>query len=95
MKRKKTERGRFSRHGALRFCAMALAVAVLLGLLVKACNYLLVDDASSYTRLTLHEFYEAADEGEQIDTLFLGSSHCFRAYDPQLFTELTHTGGYL
>ena len=65
MKRKKTERGRFSRHGALRFCAMALAVAVLLGLLVKACNYLLVDDASSYTRLTLHEFYEAADEGEQ------------------------------
>ena len=31
---------------------MALAVAVLLGLLVKACNYLLVDDASSYTRLT-------------------------------------------
>ena len=45
MKRKKTEKERFSRHGALRFCAMALAVAFLLGLLVKACNYLLVDDA--------------------------------------------------
>ena len=76
-------------YTALRFLAMGLAVAALTGLLVKACNYLLVDDTSSYTRLTMHELYETADSGENIDTLFLGSSHCFRAYDPQLFTELT------
>ena len=74
---------------ALRFLAMALAVAVLTGALVKVCDYLLVDDTGSYTRLTLHEFYQVSDKGEKIDTLFLGSSHCFRAYDPQLFTELT------
>ena len=77
------------KYTALRFLAMGLAVAALTGLLVKACNYLLVDDTSSYTRLTMHELYETADSGENIDTLFLGSSHCFRAYDPQLFTELT------
>lgn len=76
-------------HLVLRVSAMLLAVAVLTGCLVKICNYLLIDDASSYTRLTLHEFYEMSDRGENIDTLFLGSSHCFRAYDPQLFSELT------
>ncbi len=32
-------------------------------------------------RLTMHELYERADAGEEIDTLFLGSSHCYRAYD--------------
>ena len=69
--------------------ASGAAVLLLTGLLVKTCNYLLVDDTSSYTRLTMHELYETADSGENIDTLFLGSSHCFRAYDPQLFTELT------
>ena len=68
---------------------MGAAVLALTALLMKACNYLLVDDTSSYTRLTMHELYETADSGENIDTLFLGSSHCFRAYDPQLFTELT------
>ena len=77
------------KNTVLRFFGMAAAVLVLTGLLVKGCNYLLVDDASSYTRLTMHELYETADSGENIDTLFLGSSHCFRAYDPQLFTELT------
>ena len=86
MKKKRTGD---KKHMALRFLAMALAVAVLTGALVKVCNYLLVDDTGSYTRLTLHEFYQVSDKGEKIDTLFLGSSHCFRAYDPQLFTELT------
>jgi hypothetical protein len=68
------------------FFAMAAAVLLLTALLVHACNYLLVDDTESYTRLTMHELYETE---ENIDTLFLGSSHCFRAYDPELFTELT------
>lgn len=69
-----------------RFLGMGLAVLLLTGLLVKACNYLLVDDTESYTRLTLHDLYQ---EEENIDTLFLGSSHCFRAYDPMLYEELT------
>lgn len=68
---------------------MLCAAAVVLGLLcmiVKLCNYLVIDDTNSYTRLTLHEFYESE---EKIDTIFLGTSHCFRAYDPVLYEELT------
>lgn len=73
-------------RAGIRFVAMALLVLLLTELLVQACNYLVVDDSKSYTRLTMHELYETKGP---IDTLFLGSSHCFRAYDPQLFTELT------
>lgn len=68
------------------FIGMMAAVVLLTAFLVKACNYLLVDDAQSYTRLTMHELYE---NEENIDTVFIGASHCFRAYDPALFTELT------
>lgn len=63
-----------------------LAVLILVGVLVRLCNYLVVDDADSYTRLTLHELYTSE---EPIETIFLGSSHCFRAYDPALYQELT------
>lgn len=77
---------RKKRTQLLRFLGMLLLVAVLVGGLVKLCNYLLVDDTKSYTRLTMHELYETE---ENIDTLFLGSSHCFRAYDPEAYTKLT------
>jgi len=70
----------------LRFLGTAAVVLLLVFGAVKVCNYLLVDDSTSYTRLMMHEMYEAE---ENIDTLFLGSSHCYRAYDPALFTELT------
>lgn len=55
-----------------------VAVIALLCGLIRLCNYLLMDDSQSYTRLTMHELYERADAGEEIDTLFLGSSHCYR-----------------
>jgi len=70
----------------LQFFLMVGLVCVLTVGIVKICNYLLVDDTQLYTRLTMHDLYETE---EPIDTLFLGSSHCFRAYDPILFTELT------
>lgn len=73
-------------RSGVKFIGMGALVLVLTGLLVSGCNYLLLDDSQSYTRLTMHELYETE---ENIDTLFLGSSHCFRAYDPELFTELT------
>ena len=73
-------------NSVLRFLGMLLLVCLLVAGAVKLCNYILVDDTQSYTRLTLHELYEAE---ENVDTLFLGSSHCFRAYDPKLFEELT------
>ena len=76
---------------AIKIFCMTAAVAGLLYLLIKGCNYLVVDDTNSYTRLTLHEFYES-EEG--IETIFLGTSHCFRAYEPLLYEELTGECAY-
>ena len=47
--------------------------------LLAAADFLLVDDVHSYSRVMLQELY--ADAGN-IDTLFLGSSHCYRSVDP-------------
>ena len=58
----------------------ALAAFVLLtAALLAAADFLLVDDVHSYSRVMLQELY--ADAGN-IDTLFLGSSHCYRSVDP-------------
>ena len=65
---------------------MIIGVILLVCILIEGCNYLVVDDTNSYTRLTLHELYE--NDGN-VETLFLGTSHCFRAYDPELYEELT------
>ena len=59
----------------IKFAGTGLLVLLLTGLLTRGLSYLLVDDSQSYTRLTMHELYE---EKEPIDTLFLGSSQCFR-----------------
>lgn len=53
--------------------------------LVYLCSqffrYILVDDTSSYTRIMMHELYE---QEENIDILFVGSSHCYRAFDTEI-----------
>lgn len=46
-------------------------------------RYLLIDDTQSYTRLMMHEFYSQ----ENIDDLFVGSSHCYAALDPAVTDE--------
>lgn len=43
----------------------------------KLLRYLVIDDTTSYTRVTMHEFYEQDD----IDVLFMGASHCYRGFD--------------
>ncbi len=56
------------------------------GLLVgtgKFFRYLLVDDTASYTRITFHEMYEQ----DNIDVLFVGSSHCDQSFIPDIFDE--------
>ena len=53
-------------------------------LIIQCLSYILIDDSSSYTRLTFHEFYT---QQENIDTLYVGSSHCFRAINPQIMDE--------
>lgn len=66
---------------------------ILKQLLVTACvlfllcasasgwNYILNDDSRSYTRLTMHQLYENAGK---TDTLFIGSSHCYRSFVPEV-----------
>ena len=71
-----------------------LAFAVVFSISHKALWYLLVDDTNSYTRITLHEMYH---QQENIDVLFLGSSHCYRSLDTsvtdRLFEANTFNGG--
>lgn len=64
---------------ALRNCAAAALFFLLTAALLAAANFLLVDDVHSYSRVMLQELY---DQEGQIDTLFLGSSHCYRSVDP-------------
>lgn len=49
----------------------------------KVFRYLLIDDTTSYTRITFHEMYEQ----ENIDVLFVGSSHCYRSFIPEIFDK--------
>lgn len=60
----------------LLFCSLLVGTGKLL-------RYLLVDDTSSYTRVTFHEMYEQ----DNIDTLFVGSSHCYRSFIPEILDE--------
>ena len=94
LRKEASEPMKTKKYFLLRWLLMAAAVMFLLLDLVKLCNYLLTDDSQSYTRLTMHELYERADAGEEVDTLFLGSSHCYRAYDPALYEELTGEPAY-
>lgn len=69
----------------------AAAFAVITVLLCMALNFLLVDDVHSYSRVMLDELY--AQSGE-IDTLFLGASHCYRSFDPVVVDERLGTHSF-
>lgn len=49
----------------------------------EGLRFLLADDAESYTRIAMHEMYEQ----ENIDVLFLGSSHVYRSIDTAIMDE--------
>lgn len=62
----------------------AICVAVFCILFVgigKFFRYILIDDSSSYTRIMMHELY---NQEENIDILFVGSSHCYRSFVPDI-----------
>lgn len=71
---------------------------VLFSIMLYASNYffeyILVSDISSYTRVMFHELYS---QEENIDILFLGSSHCYRSLNTQItdniFKGNTFNGG--
>ena len=54
-----------------RIIGVILAAALVLGIGVLL-QYLLFDDVQSYSRLMMHDMYEAS---ENLDVLFAGSSH--------------------
>lgn len=49
----------------------------------KLLRYILSDDTESYTRVAFHEMYEQ----DNIDVLFLGTSHCMHSFDPKILDE--------
>ncbi|MDO4478056.1 MAG: hypothetical protein Q4B73_03320 [Lachnospiraceae bacterium] len=67
-----------------RVVAILLAVAVLIGA-GKTLRYALHDDANSYSRLLFHQFYQMDDN---IDTIFVGSSHVYRSLNPVIADDL-------
>lgn len=60
----------------LLFCALFIGIG-------KLFRYILIDDTSSYTRVAFHEMYEQ----DNIDVLFVGSSHCYRSFIPEILDE--------
>ena len=67
-----------------RIIGVILAAALVLGIGVLL-QYLLFDDVQSYSRLMMHDMYEAS---ENLDVLFAGSSHVRRAFDTEVTDEV-------
>ena len=80
------------RNRWLRRLAGALVFVALTAALCLGLNFLLVDDIHAYTRVMLGEMY--AQSG-QIDTLFLGASHCYRSFDPAVIDERLGTHSFV
>lgn len=59
-------------------------IIILLILGLKGFRYLVTDDTKSYTRFMMHDLYE---QEENIDYLFVGSSHCYRSVIPSVIDE--------
>lgn len=65
---------------------IVIAIFIYFSFLIgKIMDYVLVDDTQSQSRIVLHDMY---NEKENIDVLFLGSSHCYHSFDPILADEL-------
>lgn len=65
-------------------CSILCAAVLFIGF-GKILHYILVDDTSSYTRLTMHELYHAESN---IDVLFVGSSHVYQSLNPEITDKI-------
>lgn len=70
--------------GVLLFAAVLFAIT-------EVMNYLYVDDTSEFARCMMHEYYEGE---ENIDRLYLGSSHVFCDIDPVILDEINHENNF-
>ena len=73
----------------LRFLGRAAAFLLVLFIVFLAMDFLLVP-AQSFTRLSLHEFYEQ----EALDTVFLGASHPLHGIDPVVIDDALGTKSF-
>ena len=68
----------------LHFKKTVLFASVIIAV-TEAMNYLYVDDTREFARCMMREFYEGK---ENIDRLYLGSSHVFCDIDPAILDEI-------
>lgn len=66
-----------------RFTSIICVSALMIGLM-QGFRYILVDDTNSYTRIMMNQMYSS---DENIDVLFLGSSHCYRSVIPEIMDK--------
>lgn len=69
----------------IRNTAAVCGVAILFCLSGRLLHYLLMNDTESYTRIMMHELY---GQQENIDVLFVGSSHCYYSLDTAVTDEI-------
>ncbi len=74
----------------LKRTAFVVVFIVLFWAVNETARFLVVDDTKSYTRVTLEEMYEQ----KEIDVLFLGSSHCYRAINPAVLDDIWETNTF-
>lgn len=67
----------------LKYILTSIIFCILIVAFGKFFRYILVDDTTSYTRITFHEMYEQ----DNIDILFVGSSHCYRTFIPEILDD--------
>lgn len=77
--------------GPLRKAGLFVLFAAITAALCAALNFLLVDDLHAYSRVMLNEYYAQADE---VNTIFVGSSHCYRSFDPDLVDSTLGTHSF-
>lgn len=63
--------------------AFVLLTGIAAALIYYGLDYIVSDDTSSLSRVTIHDFYEE----EPVDILFIGTSHTLFSLDAQMLTE--------
>ncbi|MGN1151814.1 MAG: hypothetical protein ACI4SN_06615 [Lachnospiraceae bacterium] len=65
----------------IQYIGLLILFIFLFSVVNRMLSFVSLDDATSYTRVMMHELYHQDDN---IDVLFLGSSHCYRALNPEV-----------
>lgn len=69
------------KYKTIQYAICAVLFLLLMFGLNELFRFLSVDDVKSYSRLMIHELYTQEDN---IDVLFLGTSHCYRSLNPSI-----------